>query len=269
MRTSRRTIAGLGLLCALIISAFAAQAASAVSQTAVECTTTGTPLNSDRFADAHCKTKEAAQPFFHAATPVEVKTPSEGTNITTFPASEPAILKTTIGGVIFRIEAKFVTLLGNTGTIENNTTGEEMYAEGLAPEVHIAEVSVTNPPNCNFVGITPSGSLTPETLITQPMRATTKGQAKGVVKLEPQSGNKIAEFEITGAGCPAAFVGTWPVFGSITSNPAEGATVPFKHTPVTEAKSLRLKNATTGPIAGFEARVTIKKTSGAVPIALT
>ncbi|HUB98615.1 MAG TPA: hypothetical protein VMS11_02205 [Solirubrobacterales bacterium] len=267
--TAPKTLAVLGLLCALIVSAFAAQAASAASQTAVECTSTGTPLNTDRFADKHCKTLEAGGSIFHAATPEKTKIASEGTNITTEPNWEPAILKTTIAGVEVRIEAKFVTLLGNTGTIENNTSGEEMYAEGLASEVHIAEVSVTNPPNCEFIGITPGGTRTPETLIAQPMRATTKGQEKGIVKLEPQSGNLIAEFEIAGAGCPAGVRGTWPVYGTIASNKAEGATVPFKHKTVTEAKTLRLKNAISGPVAGFEARITVRKTSGPVPIALT
>jgi hypothetical protein len=264
--TARKTLAVLSLLCALIASAFAAQTASAVSQTAVECTSTGTPLNTDRFADAHCKTKEAGQPNFHAATPAG-KIATEGTNITTGVASEPAVLKAFVMGVDIQIEAELVTFAKKT-TIENSEAGGEMYAEGLSPELHIANVT-TPVPNCGVAGMPPSGGAdTPGTIQTWPLRATTKGQAQGVVKLEPQTLNKVAEFTFTGASCGLG--GTpWPVYGTITSDKAEGATVPFSHKTVTTAKSLRLLNPTTGPFAGLTARVTIKRESNGTPIALT
>jgi hypothetical protein len=265
--TSRRTISGLILLCALIVSAVAAQAASAVSQTAVECTSTGTPLNTDRFADAHCKTKEVGKPNFHAATPTGTKIATEGTNITTFPSSEPAVLKALVMGVDIQIEAELVTF-AKKSTVENNVTGEEMYAEGLLPELHIANVT-TPVPNCGVAGMPPGGGAdTPGTIQTWPLRATTKGLAQGVVKFEAQSPNKLAEFTFTGASCGLA--GTpWPVYGTITSDKAEGATIPFSHKAVTNAKSLRVLNAMSGPFAGLTARVTIKKESDGTPIALT
>jgi hypothetical protein len=265
--TSRRTISGICLLCALIASALAAQAASAVSQTAVECTSTGTPLNSDRFADAHCKTKEAGKPNFHAATPFATKTATEGTNITTGVAWEPAVLKSFIMGTDITIEAQVVTF-AKKFTLENNEAGGEMYAEGLSQELHIANVT-TPIPNCGVAGMPPGGGAdTPGTIQSWPIRATTKGQPEGVVKFEPQTGNQLAEFTFTGASCGLAGV-PWPVYGSITSDKTEGATIPFSHSTVTGTKSLRLKNPTTGPVAGLTARVTIKKESDGTPIALT
>ena len=267
MKTSRRTI-GLGLLCALIVSAFAAQAASAVSQTAVECTTTGTPLNSDRFSDAHCKSKGAGQPFFHAATPFATKTATVGTNITTGTAWEPAVLKANVAGVSITIEAQEVTFASGA-TIENTeTAGGEMYAEGLLPGLHIANVT-TRVPNCGVAGMPPGGGAdTAGTIQSVPIRATTKGQGEGIVKFEPQSGIQLAEFTFTGASC--ALAGSpWPIYGTITSSKTEGATIPFVHNTITATKSLRLKDPNTGPIAGLTARVTIKKESNGTPIALT
>lgn len=271
MMTGRRTTVGLCLLCALFVSAFAAQAASAASQTAVECTNTGTPVNSDRFADEHCKTLETGGHFFHAAIPANTSIPIEGTNTTTAGASEPAVLKATVAGVTFSIEFTEFTLL-NGGTLENKEAGGEMYAEGLTSAIHLANAAMTSPsPNCVVSGVPPGGGAnTPGTILTQPIRATTKGQAQGVVKFEPQTSNKLAEFTITGGAlCPAAVQGAYPVFGTVTSSKAEGATIPFVHSTITMTKSLRLKNASEGPVAGLAGKITIKKTSGQVPIALT
>jgi hypothetical protein len=270
MTTGRGTTIGLCLLCALFVSAFAAQAASAVSQTAVECTESGTPVNSDRFADAHCKTLGVGGAFFHAAIPANTSIPIEATNTTTGGASEPAVLKANVAGVAFSIEFTEFTL--NGGTLENKEAGGEMYAEGLATAIHLANAAMTSPsPSCVVSGVPPGGGPnTPGTILTQPVRATTKGQAQGVVRFEPQTPNKLAEFTITGGAlCPAAVQGSYPIFGTVTSSKAEGATIPFLHNTVTATKSLRLKNATEGPVAGLASKITIKKASGEVPIALT
>lgn len=270
MTTARRTIFGLYLLGALIVSALAAQAASAASQTAVECTSTGTPLNSDRFSDTHCKAKGTGQPFFHAATPLNVATPSEGTNLTTGGSSEPAILKANISGVTFSIEFTEVTLL-NGVTIENKEVGGEMYVEGLTTAIHLANATMTSPStSCIVSGVPPGGGTpTPGTILTQPIRATTKGQPLGIVRFEPQTNNLLAEFTVSGASCPAGLQGSYPINGTVTSSKTEGATIPFEHSAVTLTKTLRLKNPITGPVAGLEGRITIKKESNGTPIALT
>jgi hypothetical protein len=98
------------------------------------------------------------------------------------------------------------------------------------------------------------------------------------VKVEPQTtGGKLAEFELTGASCPEALKGLYPIFGSILSDASEGVTLPFRHATVTgeAAPKLRLKNAATGPLAGFAGKFTIKTgapgsaTSGWLPLSPT
>jgi hypothetical protein len=239
-------------------------------ETAVECTSTGTQIpGTEKFSDAHCKTKNSSGSFFHAATPLATNTASELSNNTTESGKEPGFLKATIGGLETIIEAKTITA---SGTITNLESGTEMFAEGKTSTVKFSEVTVTNRP-CTFTGVNPGGTETVGSVETQPIAASTKGQAAGVVLVEPQGGpsSKFAEFKLSGASCPEALIGTYPAFGTFLSSAAEGATIPFLHTTVTgePAPKLRLKNATTGPVAGLAGKITPKKTSGGVPIALT
>jgi hypothetical protein len=114
--------------------------------------------------------------------------------------------------------------------------------------------------SCTFTGVNPGGTETVGSVKTQPIKGSTAGQAKGVVKFEAQAGStaKLAEFKLGGASCPAALVGTYPVFGTVLSNVAEGATWPIAHETVTgePAPKLRLKNATSGPVAGLAGKIT-------------
>ena len=266
--TARQAVLGLCAICAVSLSAVAAPSAMAVSQTAVECTTTGTQTGTTKFSDEHCKVENAAGPRYHVAIPAATAVATEWTNLTTGSEREPAKLKATIASLETIIEAKKYRA---SGTIENKLSGTEMYVEGLTNAVVLEEVTVTNRA-CEFVGINPSGAKTFSKIETQPVRGTTKEQLAGTIKFEPQAGSssKFGEFELSGASCPAALKGLYPVFGVIISNKTEGATDPFKHTTVTSepAPQLRLKSAT-GPLAGIEGKITIKKTSGGVPIALT
>jgi hypothetical protein len=264
--TARKAVFGLCALCAMLFSAFAAQSAMAVSQTGVTCASTGTPINSDRFLKEHCKEsdKNAAGTFYHVAWG-KTKTKGDLTNTTTkvgeVDEKEPGFLKATIGGLSTIIEAKTVEA---EGFIENLTTTPEtgeMYITGTTSAIKFKEVSVTNRP-CEFVGINPGGSKTAGSVETQAIMASTKGQAKGVALFEPEAGPKakFAEFELKGASCPEALKGTYPVFGTVLSGAAEGATLPLLHETVTgePAPKLRLKNAEEGPVAGLAGKVTIK-----------
>jgi hypothetical protein len=181
-----------------------------------------------------------------------------------------------IGGLSTVIEATDVT---STSTIENLTnTDGLMYVTGKTNTIEFTGVTVTNR-SCEFFGIQPgTGTKQANKVETQPLDGSTKEQALGVVKFEPQTaGGKLAEFELTGASCPEALKGLYPVFGSVLSDAAEGATLPLKHTTVTgePAPKLRLKNATTGPIAGLAGKFTIKTgvpgsaTTGWNPLSLT
>jgi hypothetical protein len=259
--TARKTIIGLCSLCAMLFSAFAAQSAMAVSQTAVKCAAVGSGAT---FSDEHCIFAGSGSGFKHEAFTGKIN--AALTNFTTV-GREPVFLESVVGGLNTILEAKKVE---GTGTVENAEAGlfSEMYAEGLAETLTFSEVLVTNR-SCFIFGITPgTGAKTLSTINTQPIRGTTKGQATGKIKFEPQTaGGKFAEFELTGAFCPEALKGLYPVFGTFISQKTEGATTPIAHNPITEAKSLRLKNAVTGPVAGLAGRVTIN--SSGTGLALT
>jgi hypothetical protein len=256
--TARKAILGLCAVSATLLSAFAAPSAMAVSQTAVTCTTTGTQISgTEKFSDEHCKTKNGTTgPYYHVA--FSEKTEFDGTNATTEGARESTFIRATIGGLETIIEAKGMT---TSGTIENGLNGTEMFAAGTSSTIKFSEISVTNR-TCSFVGINPGGSETVGSLETQPIVGTTKGQALGVVRFEPAAGSsaKFAEFQLTGASCPEALAGKYPVFGTILSVASEGATRPINHETVTTepAPKLRLKNAVSGPPAGLSGKFTTK-----------
>jgi hypothetical protein len=258
---ARKTILSLCSLCALLIGAIAAQGAMAASQTAVRCATVASGAT---FSDAHCKTAKAGgEGFKHEAFTGSVS--ATLTDLKTGTEREPGTLESVVGGLNTILEAKKVE---GTGTVANAEASGEMYAEGLAETLTFSEVTVTNR-ECEIFGITPvTGAKTKGIVKTQPIRGTTKGQAAGLVKFEPQTaGGKFAEFELTGAACPEPLKGLYPVFGTLLSLKTEGATTPINGAEVTAAKTLRLKNATTGPIAGLAGRVTIN--SGGTGLALT
>jgi hypothetical protein len=249
--TARKAIFGLCAVCAMLFSAFAAQSAMAVSQTAVTCK----KGSGAGFSDEHCKIAVGSgASFVHEAFVGE--TGGTLTNATTGGAKEPFYLRATIGGLEVIIEAKTVAA---SGTVMNGESGSEMFAEGKASTIKFSEVSVVNR-SCEFVGRNPDESETTGSVETQPIKGSTKGQAKGVVLFEPQAGSttKFAEFTLLGAKCPLALLGTYPVYGTVLSNAAEGATLPIKHGTVTSeaAPKLRLKNAEEGPIAGVEGKLT-------------
>jgi hypothetical protein len=257
--TARKTIFGLCALCALLVSAFAAQSAMAVTQTGVTCTNTGTPLNNDRFNAEHCKAADKGSgAFFHAAWTAE-NTEGTAANFLTGSEREVFELEFVAGGLGVTISAKKVM---SNHTLKNGLAGAEMFVEGKTNVIVFEEVTVTNR-NCEVFGIQPgTGIKTLEKVETRPVEGSTLGQANGVVVFKPQAGvaTPFAEFELTGAMCPPALVGLYPVFGQVFSDPAEGATLPFSFATVTgqPAPKLRIKNAATGPIAGVKGRITFK-----------
>jgi hypothetical protein len=260
--TARKAVFGLCAVCALLISAFAAQSAMAVTQTGITCTNTGTPLNNDRFTKEHCKEGDkGGGEFFHAAWTaggVEVQN-TEGTaaNFLTGEEREVFEFEMTIGGLQVILSAKKVM---SNHTLKNGLAGAEMFLEGKTNLIVFEGVTVTNR-NCEVWGIPPGGGAsTPEKVETQPVEGSTLGQAKGVVLFKPQVGAKFAEFEIKGVNCPQALRGLYPVFGQVFSDPAEGATLPFSFGTVTgqPEPKLRVKNAAAGPIAGVQGRITFR-----------
>jgi hypothetical protein len=273
--TAHKAIFGLSVVCAMTICAVLAQGAGASGETGVTCKFV---IGGAQFGDEHCKTSKAGgEGRMHESWGAGVTT-TEGhtTNKTTETGKQPAVLKATIGGLETIIQATDVT---STSTIENLTSVDgRMYVTGKTNTIEFTGVTVTNR-SCEFFGIQPgTGTKQANKVETQPLDGSTKEQAFGVVKFEPQTaGGKLAEFELTGASCPEALKGLYPIFGSVLSNAAEGATLPLEHSTVTgePTPKLRLKNAATGPLAGLEGKFTIRTgvsgtaTSGWNPLSLT
>ena len=237
------------MLCVLILGAIAAQGAAAAGTTSLTCENVGSGV----FTDAHCKTKgpgEYSHVFFSAFTP----TTFVSTNVLTGAERSPWILKAIVVGLGVQLEAKKVSA---TGTLENKESGAEMWTEGSTETILFEEVTANL--GCSVTGL-PGGAGKVETV---GVKGTTKGQGDSI-KYEPKEGTKFAEFELNGAGCPAAVKGKYPVFGTITCVP-NGATCVFTHNEITTAKTLRLKNATEGPVAGLSGTTTTQGTDPSNP----
>ena len=259
----RRTAIGLSLLCALAVSAFAAEYAGA-GQTAYVCRVpvAGDEPVGEKFSDAHCKTPDGSGTLRHVTIGVTQPVPVTVINSTTGSETSPAILQAVVGGLNTIIEAKKVS---GSGTLENHTTipfiGTMYFTLNLS-KLTFEEVSVTNR-KCTFTGI-PGGVGKVE---TEPITATSLEQEDSV-KFGPTTGSKFAEFELSGAECPAALKGKYPLFGSFKTNSTSGATATSTQATVTGEKTLRLKNATEGPVAGLQSTITFRNSAGE-PIAFT
>jgi hypothetical protein len=239
----RKAIIGLTMLCALLVSAFAAQAASAVGTTAYTCTNTGTPTGANRFSEAHCKTvSNPSGAFFHVAIPAKTTTEIEGSDKSLSGEHTGAKLKATVAGSAIELVAKEVS---GTGTMTNTETGGEMIASG---EGKIKYSGVTEKLlGCKVVGI-PGGEGVVE---TQQLFASTAGVGDKL-KFTPKEGTTFAEFKLEGC----AVANTYKVIGSVLGVP-DGATTNTVHNKVTEEKTLRLQSAV-GPVAGIEGTLTIR-----------
>lgn len=248
-------LANLGALCVLV-AATTGQSANAAGTTAYNCTKTGTPTGANRFSDAHCKSvSNPSGQYFHRAIEFGSLHSFEFTNTTTAGARAPLIIKATVAGTAVVIEAKRVS---GSGTLQNQET-IEMYAEGSLPfGLTLEEVTANN--SCgvsNTIGSVGKFDF-------QALRVTTKGQGDAL-KVEPQGGTKLAEFELFGKECILA--GKYSLVGSFIVTP-EGATANVTHTKVTEAKTLRV-NSAAGPVAGVEGSLTMSDNFSEPGIAFT
>ena len=241
----RKTVIGLTMLCALLVSAFAAQAASAESTTAYTCSSAASTKD---FTEEHCKTKSGgAGNFGHVAIEAGKTTEIIGSDKNLAGERTGAILKSTVAGSAIELVASEVN---GTGTMSNSLSGSEMVASG---EGKITYSGVTEKLlGCKVTGL-PGGVGTVQ---TKQLAASTQGLAKKL-KFTPKEGTVFAEFELT--ECIVGPV-TIKVIGSVIGNP-EGATTTTVHNTVTTEKTLRLQSAA-GPIAGIAGFLTISGRSG-------
>jgi hypothetical protein len=246
------------MLCALVVSAFAAQGASAANTTAFTCVNTGTA-----FKGAHCLTTgSASQTFSHAEFKEKVgealnTTAITGTNANTASettAARPTKLHVTIGGAELELEASGT---GGSGTLNNRETGE-FWSEGSGT-IEYTGVTVLKPAGkgCKVLTDTEAGGKGAEGQVDAFVKATTKGQ-EDFVKFEPKNAALFASFwvECT-AKLGAPLEGTWEITGSVKC-PTEGATIVCTGAATTALNTLKAK----GNKAGIDGALTLKGPTG-------
>jgi hypothetical protein len=232
--TGRRAIVGLCMLCALMISAVAAQGASA--EQAYTC---GANLGNKDFSDSHCKTNVGSGNGGFGHLLITEKTNITGTSEAT---GSPTVtkLKSVQAGVTLEIQA---TSVSGTGEMENS--GGNASGSGT---LTYKGVTVTAPAGkgCSVVG----GEVK-----TNKLAATTAGLTKQL-KFSPFEGETFASFEVTGCS-NAALNHVYTAKGSVKGD-VSGATTTTTHAGTTEQNTLSLS----GQKAGIEGSLMIKGANG-------
>ncbi len=254
----RKAAVGLCMLCALALSAFAAQGASAASN-GTTLFTCKVPSGGDvsvgqKFNKGHCKDKatdndtDANGTFRHVAFNQDVTTEITGTSENTAGVCEGSILRSTQAGVEEELSSKCSHILPEVGGVKSwvtnkvdATTGEHYY-EGVA-FLDYTEVKVAKPAEKGC-------KVKNETVIAH-LKFTTLGQGANI-KFSPATGEKFAEFEIEGCSI-AALNGKYEVKGSLLVEP-NGATITTTEAAVTAQGTLKLR----GQVAGLEGGMTVK-----------
>jgi hypothetical protein len=230
------------MLCALLVSAVAAQGASAAGTTAYTCTSG----SGSGFSDAHCKTfVGSGANFVHQSIANGTTTELTGSNETTGGAKTSTIFKFTLAGAAFSMTVSTNTI---SGWMTNAEEGGEMYAHGDGTST---KTGVTASGGCKVFTDPPKGE---EGVVhTEPIKGSTKGQGDAV-KFEPTDGTVFARFILEGC-TNAGQNGTYTVTGSIKSTSIEGATVNFTHADTTAQNTLKINGTIK---AGIEGTVTFK-----------
>lgn len=258
--TGRRTIVGLCMLCALLVSAIAAQGASAAGTTGYTCKNMGAGPG---FSDAHCTTASGGGPFQHVAIANNTTTELTGG------AAGNTRLKATIGGIATELVAP---TLSGSGWMENKEEGGEMYAFGEGT-ITYTNVTVASPAGKGCKVSTDNGGVAGEEGLvhTNALKATTKGQGDRL-KFEPASGEVFATFIISGCTGSAALEAlnkTYTVTGNVSGVPS-GATTKFTHTDTTNQNTLKLNGSIKAGIEGdLELESRANSGQGYTPLAAT
>jgi hypothetical protein len=257
--TRRRSVVGLTVLCALVLSAVVAQAAHAErGQTAFTCaSTTGGGLG---FSDAHCDDAvSTGGTFEHHAIAAGTETLLTSTNAATKGGTSeatPAVL--TVTGALHGFKGPTIACqkVAGKSSMENvaiNANGA-MEAKGEAA-VDFTECS-TNAANC-----------TVEEPIEVEARAHSVETADGMgLKFEPLIGAGVfTELTFLGPACGLRFFPNIPVAGNATATAGgepngHGATAWFQKN---EAGKVAMQALTVGGVsADFEGIITTKGPNG-------
>lgn len=260
----RKTIAGLCMLSALCISAFAAQSASAAT-TAFTCSKS---VTTKTFSDAHCTkgtgSKEYGHTSFAGKTSIAVGSGTVG--------GSSQALKAVIDG--FPVEIGVAGAGGGvtvSGSLQNAEPGGEMAVEWIGTATYTG-VAVVSPLTTCKVYTDNGGTKGEEGVIhTTELKAQTTSEMG--VKFEPVTGSVIATFIIDEcpAGLAEALNGTWELTGSVIGEPSGGEII-FMDGKTTAQNTLSLvrKSNKKAYNAGVTATPTIKNAeSGSAIVATT
>jgi hypothetical protein len=267
----RKSLLGLCMLCALMVSAVAAQSAMAVSGT------TGFTCVNDEvngtLSGPHCKDSGGTGKYKHVEIEQDKTTEIKISNATTEGGTSNQLFAETIAGVPLELKA---TGLNGTGTQTNTldiATGEH-YIHGTAL-LEYTGVTVVKPEGkgCKVFTDDPvTKAKGVEGKIDAHLDFTTLGQGHSI-KFTPAAGTNGAPFAGFYVECSPvkvpAIEGTFAVEGSVTCVPNRG-TIKCNHNEVTTANTLKGK----GVKAGYEGEVTVTgrvKESGAeyTPLSVT
>ncbi|HEX6664982.1 MAG TPA: hypothetical protein VF081_00125 [Solirubrobacterales bacterium] len=241
----RRTIVGLCMLCALLVSAFAAQSASAITgTTAFTCVKNAQPENR---VGEHCLDIPGTRNYGHVAIAQDKTTEIKGTNEKTeseTTKSRVGRLKLTIAGVPLELSA---TGVSGEGWMENkvNASGEH-YAHGKGTITFTGvQVTTPGPGRCTVTTDNAGAEGAVGVVHTRELTATTEGQGHNL-QFTPAAVGPFATFWIT---CNApqipALEGKWECTGSAKGQP-NGATTEFAHSTVTTENTLKCKGTKSG-----------------------
>jgi hypothetical protein len=235
------------MACALLLSAIAAQGASAVTGTTAFTCVAGI----GEFADSHCK-ETGGTSFKHVAIPENTTTSLRVQSVGS------TKLKATVGGIPMTLTSES---LEGIGWMKNQVDAENkehyIHAE-FSPTFKGA--TVTGAGKECFVYEDNAGVVgTKGVITTEHLTATTTGQGDSI-KITPATGGVLWRFWLTdGAKSKVNCVtgGTYEVSGSLTGKPS-GATVNFTHTEVTTANTLNLGPEGFHFKAGIEGSLTLE-----------
>jgi hypothetical protein len=242
------------MACALLVSAIAAQGASAITgTTAFTCVSGAT---SD-FSESHCKTSLAGGAFGHVAIGQDTTTKLTGDD-----AGGVTALKATIGGIPVTLTAQNLSAAASPQAWMRNqldASGEHyIHGEG---KITYEEVTVAGAGKECFIYEDEAGVVGTKGMVTtEQLTATTTGQGMGL-KFTPAGATPFARFWITDGAkskVNCALGGTYEVSGSVIGEPS-GATVNFVHNTVTTANTLTFgQTGGTGFKAGLNGSLTLK-----------
>jgi hypothetical protein len=227
-----RTVLGLCVAAALLVSAFAAQSASAET-TEFTCSKS---VTTKTWSDAHCtNSSTGTKEYGHVAIPENTTTDAIGGAGTSFEGEQK--LRASINGINVELVSKSVS---GTGSVKNTTVGGKMRVEGTGTST-LTNVTVQAPASKGCKVFTDNGGVKGEegVIHTNELKVVTTEEMG--LKTEPVA-TSFATFFIGNCAGSEALEGlnkTYEITGSVIGEPSGGEGI-FTHAATTAQNTLKL-----------------------------